>query len=213
MTNTGPFEEENLTVRDHNDPAKHYIGEALTPPSLGDITFAGVETSTGTSPFPARADHSHDARARFSGFNVSGKVISASGSDYIDGWVNSWNTEDFLHSGSDQLFDFPQEGAYQITMNYHIARASGNFPSATRYQIRLDFFNATVNVSRKLQTVPEGGISHSDSLVSFHYFPEIDATTNLQILVVNNDTEDWEFDANLEIWRKHSALGATEIST
>lgn len=56
------FEEEPLTTKEHMDPDKHWIGESLPAPSPGDIaSVIGTSASaTGSSPFPARADHTHD---------------------------------------------------------------------------------------------------------------------------------------------------------
>jgi hypothetical protein len=50
----------NLTIRDHQDPDKHWIGETLPAPTQGDIPgTVGTVSGPGDSPFPARADHLH----------------------------------------------------------------------------------------------------------------------------------------------------------
>jgi len=51
---------EYLTVREHLDPDKHWIGEALAPPTQGDLAATvGTLSGPGDSPFVARADHLH----------------------------------------------------------------------------------------------------------------------------------------------------------
>jgi hypothetical protein len=50
----------NLTIRDHMDPDKHWIGETLPAPTQGDLAgTVGTVSGPGDSPFPARADHMH----------------------------------------------------------------------------------------------------------------------------------------------------------
>jgi hypothetical protein len=50
----------NLTIRDHMDPDKHWIGETLPAPTQGDLAATvGITSGPGDSPFPARADHMH----------------------------------------------------------------------------------------------------------------------------------------------------------
>ena len=58
MTNL--FADETFDLVSHNDPDKHWIGEALPVPSLSEVaTVSGTATAVGDSPFPARADHTH----------------------------------------------------------------------------------------------------------------------------------------------------------
>lgn len=60
MTDTGQYEEQNLTHREHNDPDKHWVGESLPAPSLADVAASvGNLTAAGTSKFPSRANHTH----------------------------------------------------------------------------------------------------------------------------------------------------------
>jgi len=54
------FEEEFLTIREHTDPDKHWMGESLPVPTTADIAaVTGSVSSAGNSKFPARADHGH----------------------------------------------------------------------------------------------------------------------------------------------------------
>jgi len=49
-----------LTIREHLDPDKHWIGETLAPPTQGEIEATiGTTSGPGESPFVARADHKH----------------------------------------------------------------------------------------------------------------------------------------------------------
>lgn len=54
------LQEEQLTIREHMDPDKHWIGEALAVPTQTEIAATvGTTSSPGDSPFVARADHIH----------------------------------------------------------------------------------------------------------------------------------------------------------
>jgi hypothetical protein len=51
---------EALTIRDHLDPDKHWIGESLGIPTQSEIAATvGTISTPGESPFVARADHLH----------------------------------------------------------------------------------------------------------------------------------------------------------
>jgi|SRR5215510_5460151 len=54
------LQDEKLTIRDHLDPDKHWIGEALGVPTQTEIAATvGTASKPGDSPFVARADHVH----------------------------------------------------------------------------------------------------------------------------------------------------------
>lgn len=64
MSDSSPFKEEPLTIRDHEAPEKHYIGEALPKPSPADMFQVGGigAVRVGEAVAPARADHGHMLR-------------------------------------------------------------------------------------------------------------------------------------------------------
>jgi hypothetical protein len=54
------LQSEALTIRDHLDPDKHWIGESLGIPTQSEIAATvGTVSTPGESPFVARADHQH----------------------------------------------------------------------------------------------------------------------------------------------------------
>ena len=74
------FEEETLTVREHMDADKHWIGETLAPPTQSEIAgTVGTVSGPGDSPFVARADHTHKLDAAI--FPVFVYVFPASADD------------------------------------------------------------------------------------------------------------------------------------
>jgi microcystin-dependent protein len=82
---TGPFKEENLTLRDHYDPDKHWIGESLPVPTQSEIAATvGSTASPGDSPFPARADHTHKLDV---GYAPQSGDIKASIATSLTGWL------------------------------------------------------------------------------------------------------------------------------
>src|SRR5687768_11797693 len=72
------FQQSPMMRVDHEDPALHYIGEGLPIPGESEATWAGRETSVGTSPIVARADHSHDTFLEYGAYGetTSGQVCS-----------------------------------------------------------------------------------------------------------------------------------------
>lgn len=60
MSESGSFQQENLTIQEHEDPDKHWIGGALAVPTQSEIAATvGNVASPGESPFVSRADHKH----------------------------------------------------------------------------------------------------------------------------------------------------------
>jgi hypothetical protein len=91
----GPFEEENMTIRGHLDPDKHFIGDAIAPPSASEIAVTiGTVTDTGVSPFVARADHIHalDPGLRPFFFNIAGSAIAGGTTTSFVDWLTSFQT-------------------------------------------------------------------------------------------------------------------------
>lgn len=210
MSDTGSFTEESLTEREHNDPDKHWVGETLPAPSVDDVKFAGVDTSAGASPFPARADHSHDTRARFCiARGPAGKAVAPGATTYIDGIQLPWGGEDFRNVGSTQLFLFPQEGYWRVRVHYRIVRSAGVFPAATPYIIRGDFDNATSQIEIELDDLPTNQ-NRKIGVAEWVYLraDPITSTYNVQFVYRNFDTVFHTFFIDiLEIFREASSLG------
>ena len=213
----GIFKEEPLTVRDHMDPDKHWIGETLPAPSEGEITYAGAETKVGESTFPARADHSHDGRNRYGAFRdtvltgaTAGVNVPAGGSAYSNN-LNFWLGEDLRHTGSKQLIDIPQEGAWQFNCHYTVQRSSGSFVAGTAFQIRSFWNNAASSRTHVYQDAPIGHTVAPGNFTWIYYWSAPTATSNWQINCLNEDTVAVRFIVTQLDVRRLSAYGTAEV--
>lgn len=186
-SNTEVFKEEYLKVREHMDPDRHWIGETLPAPSEGEVQYAGVETAVGASPFPARADHSHDLRTRQT-YLTATKSAPASSAVYIDTLATAAGWEDFLHAGSTQLIDFPLEGVWIVNARMGITRSTGVFPATLAYTIRFNYNNATSIHVVEFGNLPEGRTNYTATITEIVAFGSIAASTNLQVWYQNSDT-------------------------
>lgn len=210
------IKDRNLTDRTHNDPDRHWIGESLPAPSDEETTFAGTLTSAGASVFPARADHSHDFRTRWGGFrstNTStGKSIAAASSNYLDDLTHVWGPDNLLHSGSNQLIDFTQEGVWQVHHRLVIERSAGTFPANTYFLVEYKFNNATVTHFMEQNLVPEGRSQMWLNITDIAYYASVAASSNLQINVTNPDAVAWNFRTyQLDVRRLSSFQGVGEL--
>lgn len=115
------FEQSALLRIEHEDPSLHYIGEGLPVPGETEPTYAGRDTATGTSPIPARADHSHDTYLRYCGTSNATGVTCAPGQTLLTHTFG--DGENFLVSGS--LFLLPQAGIWLVSYNLFVARSGG----------------------------------------------------------------------------------------
>lgn len=121
------FEQTPMMLIDHLDMDKHWIGEALPSPSTGEIKTAGIISTTGSSPFPARADHTHDVAFRSSFYQHEAKTMPPGGT-----FFNSWNFISGFNilDANQQLFLFPDNAVYIYKMHFSISAAasmSGGF--------------------------------------------------------------------------------------
>jgi hypothetical protein len=202
------FDEETLTVYQHMDADKHWIGESLPPPSIGEVQYAGVKTAVGESPFPARADHSHDLRTRQTFLNATNKSCPGPSSTYIDNFVTSGGWEDFLHSGSGQLIDFPVEGTYIINNRITISRSTGVFPATLAYILQFNYTNATSVHEIETGNLPEGRSRYTTTATEIVSYGTITGTQNLQFLYQNFDTVAHNVTMRTIIQRSASSIGA-----
>lgn len=80
------YKEENLTLRDHLDPDKHWIGDSLGVPTQSEIAATvGTVASPGDSPFVARADHQHKIDAVL--LPAAGSIMAYIGTSAPTGWL------------------------------------------------------------------------------------------------------------------------------
>lgn len=209
MSNDPNIKDEYLTDVLHSDPDKHWIGESLAPPSAAEATYAGVATSPGTSPFVARADHSHDTRAVFGVFSrTTAQSIGAGATAYING-IN-WNSvgDDIRVPASTQLFEFPQEGLYNIHMLAAIQRSAGVFPTPeVAGRVSFDYDNATTSVVIWEGNMPNPRGRLVDTFTDETWILNFGTMQNVQFKYQNFDTVAHNFTiTRLHFIRKNSLV-------
>lgn len=209
MSDSPNIREEALTEVLHMDPDKHFIGETLPSPSLAEATYAGVKTATGTSPFPARADHSHDTRAAFGVFSRStAQSIPATSIAYING-INWDNVGDDLRvPASTQLFEFPQEGEYSIHMLAVIQRSSSTFPTPeVAGRVSFDYDNATSSIVIWEGNMPNPRGRIVDTFIDRTWILNFGSMQNVQFKYQNFDSVAHNFSiTRLHITRMNSLV-------
>lgn len=115
------FQQSPLLRVDHEDPSLHYIGEGLPKPGDTEATWAGRETFVGTSPIPARADHSHDTFLYYGVYNRPSNQACPPGNtnlilDYFAG-------DDYKATST--LLSLPRGGIWLISSTLIITRDGG----------------------------------------------------------------------------------------
>ena len=199
------FKTHGLTALEHQDQSKHYIGEALPVPSVGEIRNTGAINEVGTSPFPSRSDHRHQISLPFtSGFTPNSLTVGAGAGGFLSGFVEANTTypnyEDWLTSG--QVITVPYKGVYSIFLSWFCKRSAGGVfpaphvdPSQCGMHVRL-YRNGSApgagGYNVYLGGNPSSGISpnHFDSYVLTVL---LDALDTLQVHLTHNDSaSNWD---------------------
>lgn len=181
------YEEENLTHRDHLDPDKHWIGEALPAPSIQELATSGYATGVGESPFPARADHYHDNRFRYTLVRqLTGKACpgSAPGTRTVIDGLTLLAGRDIMN-GSGAVLTPARDGLYMQSARIQVNRSTGTFPVTTAYSFAFEFNGASA-----VRTIEQANLPQARSLF---VFPINDLATlpvdgDVQLSYVNFDT-------------------------
>jgi hypothetical protein len=117
------FQQSPMMRVEHEDPGLHYIGETLPKPGDSEATWAGRETAVGSSPIPARADHTHDTYLRFT-ISTGAAVTCPPGQTLIT--HSLFGGENFYDSGtSGSLLVMPQRGVWFINVSLAVNRSGG----------------------------------------------------------------------------------------
>jgi hypothetical protein len=198
----GTVKDENLTIRGHLDPDKHWIGETLPAPSDQETTYGGIKTSAGTSPFPARANHSHDHRTTF-GVYASGGLTVPPGQAFISNLSFSAG-KNTLAPGSSQVVQFPLEGIWQTHFSWYATRdIGGNFTG----EMNVVFYYTNGAYGRpvfRMSTFDIPGSVWGFAIDSAHY-NYTDSSTNVQVAIQHNDVSNWTVSTQyLEVRRLYS---------
>lgn len=186
---TGGFEELPITFRDHLDPDKHWIGDALPAPSIGEVRAAGQVTDEGDSPFPARADHTHDVKPGYSVYYIQTVNTILPGTGFIGNWVHAGGTN-ILASGSFQRFEFMREGTYTISCTMDVLRqGGGTFTGAIDYLAR---FNSPSPFDRR---VHRHVMSTEVGYYTFNFTTNFSTSggggQDVQFYIANGDVNSW----------------------
>lgn len=204
MSETSAFEHKTLTDREHLDPDKHWIGEALPSPSSGELAASGNANSTGDSPYPARADHTHDNYRVFGHYYHNPMSISHGVARYFDGWIH-YAGRNILQPASQQLFIFPQEGIWTIQGNGQITTPLALSASAW-FRIRMDFDNVTYAVFTITEGIQNPAAGHTFNVMwTSLYLGPMNPTKNLQMRVENYTGQDASFSFDFLHIRREAA--------
>ena len=153
QANPYQLQEESLTIRDHLDPDKHWIGESLPAPSPEEVSSTGSITTVGTSPFPARADHAHELVLHNTVIGNTANFLCPGGITIINN-IATLGGEDWLPGTS--TIDLPFPGVYLMITHYQIIRPTGVWVAGTNLSFRINMFNATQVRTQFLSDFPAG---------------------------------------------------------
>lgn len=182
------FEQEPLTVIDHLDPDKHWIGESL--PAAGDdqVSTSGFDNFIGTSPFTARADHRHDYRSTFGFYGVTGPKVCPPGQTFLDNFSFAGG-RDMLAPASTQVFVPPFPGNWEWDLSLRVDRV-GNFTGEC--YIVAFFNNGAFNRviwADSMNTIP--GFRVIDCWEHAFSVAAPDPTVNIQFAIQHNDVANY----------------------
>lgn len=181
-----------LTISEHLDGDKHWIGEALPAASVQEMSSVGSSASIGTSPFPARADHGHGVDV-LRGIHNCGNVVVGAGRSYLNAWAHS-SRGNLLAPASTQIFLIPLSGVWQMTAFFTTGRvAGGNYAGQVNIGVRINpiaggFFDFYLyrNEITGLPGTQYVGVTLDMDFVTGDYF---------QYYVEHNDGSNWNMTA------------------
>jgi hypothetical protein len=182
------FKETYMTLREHQDTDKHYIGDALPVPSDEMANPSGINSDSGESAFPARADHSHGTSLLYSVYVSSGEQTIPPGSAFINN-LNIAYGKDMRISG--QLIKFPEPGLYLINCAVGVRRAIiDNF--VNEMNVSVFYRNGSAQHALIRQSnfdIPQ----YLDFNFTDTWYTSVAPTAaeNMQIQIQHNDSEAW----------------------
>jgi len=200
---SAPFKERNLTIREHQDTDRHYIGDALPMPSDSQVKSIGSGPAAGVSPFPARVDHTHEVGTVWS-YYTSPAMTVAPGSVFINNLTYSGWGRNSLVSG--QVVAFPVKGLYFIQVEYLISRVGGglfvnesnfvltyNNGSSGKTVLRQSNFDLPLNM---VVTITDYAIAQTAPSTN----------DNIQLCIQHNDSANWSVQVQQLFISKVSSL-------
>lgn len=186
---SAPFKESYMTLREHQDTDKHYIGDSLPIASDSMMAPAGVGSTAGTLAFPARADHRHEERLVFGWFNSNYQTV-APGAVFINNLqFTGWGRNMLATS---QVVAFPFPGIYFLHLNLSISRdAGGTFTNEVNFRFYYQNGSSSKYILRQSNfDLPNPMyVNMTDLTVIGNSAPS--ANDNVQIAVEQNDGSNW----------------------
>lgn len=181
------YTEEKMTLREHQDIDKHYIGDSLPVPSDVQVSSSGINKSAGKLPFPARVDHTHDQKTCYGIYTASNTI--APGQTFINTWSHTGWGKNILLSG--QMIGFPYPGIWRYEANFYITRdGGGNFTN--EMNVIAYYHNGTYSRIILRQSnfdLPTLIVVTVSDVVAFATAP--DANSNVQLAIQHNDPANW----------------------
>lgn len=180
----GAFQEQPITLREHIDPDKHWIGESLPMPSQAHMKASGITTDVGRVPFVARADHQHDVSPLWSIIGRSANQTTGAGLNYLNTLSHAGGRNLILSS---QVFNLPVHGMYMIFIKITCARNGGGLFLGEAEVI--GYFNngasARYLLRQSIYDIPSTLVLEAFDIV---YVDGSFATPNYQFALATNDT-------------------------
>jgi hypothetical protein len=185
----GAFEEVAMTLRDHVDPDKHWMGEGLPVPSDSEVKGVGVIKTAGTSKFPARADHEHGLLLPNTQWNLGGtQEINQNSTTLLTGftyaaaigtsnWVTNTNT-----------VTLPYTGLYFGNVRVNIAEFITT-PAIFSFHFRI-VTTPDIVISRKMIATNAATDTFYET---YSYLFQASAGNTLQLVAYHRGTAAWTF--------------------
>lgn len=181
------FTERNVTLREHQDTDKHYIGDALPVPSPESVAPTTLWTAVGESPFPARADHSHAFRGMYSTISSTGMKIFPPGRFY---WNNlQWTGYGRNMMATSQIINIPMDGLWRISCNFLCARTGGG---NLKNEMNIIFAYNNGATEKNVFRTSNFDLPNNVVVAPFDEIILAGATKNVQIAIEHNDEVTWE---------------------
>ena len=182
------FSERNMSLREHQETDKHYIGDALPVAADDSVAPIYLNNFVGESPFPARADHAHAFRGVYGSY-------ASSGVKYFPPGRTFWNNLTYTGYGrnmlaSSQIIAFPFVGIWRITASFLVDR--GTVPGGTfKNEANVGFF---YNNGAYAKTVWRTSMFDVPQVHIFDCWDEIvigSVPNNVQFAMEQNDDAVW----------------------
>lgn len=182
------FSEQAMTLREHQDTDRHFIGDSLPIPS--DVQMSAVGNGTawaGKLPFPARVDHRHNHRTVWSIMTAPYQAMSPGRTFFTQ--LAHGSGKPMLTTS--QVVSFPEPGLYGWWVKFQCDRiGGGGFTGDVALWIYTgNGSTVAVGFKRSVYDMSNSFVEQSVSFVLTGGAPSI--YDNLQLAVEFNDVANW----------------------